>query len=230
MESISAKYVPLSHVKYVFLGENIAKEDLTSAIDFIARDEQTRINARIFIIKGAEAEYFFDNSANKDFELEERLKSMEENASLDSVVTPIDILDVIDMMVSDNSAGVIPSLKIISSEDKNNDQSNNQSSDNKDDNKNNSQDTSENQKNKSDNKQLGKISSGIENSKNDQITLDVRIGNQKENLFDYEGYAVIKNRKLVGYLSKDESIMYNMLKGKFKNTTVNVIGEDNKSI
>ena len=230
-QSVSAKYVPLSHVKYIFLGEEIAKTDFTSAIDFIARDEQARINARIFIVKGKEAEYFFKNATNKDYELEDRLKSMEEDAVLESVVTPIDILDVIDMMVSDNSAGVIPALRIISAEDKNEEQSKKESSNNdKDEKKNSEQNTAENKESKNDNGQLGEIKGGIENNKNDKITVNMNIGNQKENLFDYEGYAVIKDRKLVGYLSKDESIIYNMLIGKFENTTVNITDEDNQSM
>lgn len=228
LEEISAKYVPLSHVKYVFVGEDIAKEDLTSAIDFIAREEQARINAEVFIVKDYNAKYFLENETNKDYELEDRLKSMKENSVMKSIYSPIEIIDVMNILMSDTDSGVIPSIKILTSNNQNNG-SNSSSNNGQSSNDKNSQEKD----NKDEKKEITgnvNINEDIINVPNSETKVDISTGSEKEAIFAYDGYAVIKSGKLVGYISREESIMYNLLKSKFQNAIVNIVHENGQKI
>jgi hypothetical protein len=49
-------------------------------------------------------------------------------------------------------------------------------------------------------------------------------------LFDFAGYGVIKEKKLVGYLDREQSITCNILTNKFKGGNINVVLDDNEVI
>lgn len=207
LEGISTKYVTLSHVKYIIVGESAAKSDISTTIDFIARNQQSRMNASVYIVKGNDADYLIKNESSNDADLSDRLNSMEKDSVLNSIALPRSILDVMNILTSDSKAGVIPALEIVrdSSQDgsaQNSSSSNTNNSSNSTDKSNNSQSGSED-----------KIEPKMNNTSEKDIILNFTYGkNNFENYFDYDGYGVISNNKLIGYIDREESVIYNMLK------------------
>ena len=202
LNGFSVKYVTMSHVDYFLIGENAAKTDLKTIIDFAMRNHESRVNARIYITKGMDSSEFLKSETNKDYDIEDRLESMENNSTIKSVIVPKDLLDGLNILLSDEKCGVIPALKIIAADSKKD--VNGDSNDN--------------------------INPTLSNKENSTIKSSINIGKEQENFFDYDGYGVIVGGKLVGYLNKKESIIYNMINNDFINGTMDIFLNDNNSM
>lgn len=58
----------------------------------------------------------------------------------------------------------------------------------------------------------------------------VTTSENSETLFDFGGYAILKEKKLLGYLNERESIMVNILTNKAKGTNLNIKEDDGKLV
>lgn len=65
------------------------------------------------------------------------------------------------------------------------------------------------------------------NTKIDKQTAQVET---KDILFDFSGYGIIKNKKLIGYLDREESITSNILLNQFEGTNINIILDNNETV
>jgi len=83
----------------------------------LATDEQLRFSSRIYIIKGATSEEFLQNASSTDRKIGELLESMEQNSKYLSVIEPIKIADILELVCKDENTGVIPTLEFINVEE-----------------------------------------------------------------------------------------------------------------
>ncbi|MCX8074731.1 MAG: Ger(x)C family spore germination protein [Clostridia bacterium] len=190
-----------SHIKYFLLGEEYCKKDMTINIDFNARDYEVRLNLGIYLTKGMAAKDFIAKVVNTDYDLDEKINSMEKNNEGKNVSYKLTVIDLIGYLSKKNSSFLMPTLRIISPKG--------DTSDSKDSN-------SENKKSNSEKENNIIQSTVVEKSEN------------SETFFDFDGYAVIKDKVLTGYLNRQESITSNILKNRKGSTNIDIYeGEDN---
>lgn len=185
-----------SHIKYMLLGEDFCKNDITLGIDFNARDYEVRLNANVYITKKSSARDFITKVVNNEYGLDDKLKSMEKNNEAKNVSYNTSLLQLLSMLARKDSCGLVPTLEIISPEG----------------------DT--------------EPSNDEESSQNIQDFQSPSVDKEEssETFFDFSGYAIIKERKLIGYLNREESITCNILKNNPGGTNVNIDMGDNNVI
>ncbi len=171
------KKVFFGYVDYFLIGEDAAKDDLVKYLDFLTRNHEIRFSPKIYIIKGSSAKDFIYQTNSEDTYLMERLDNIQEDFSLHSNFSEVNILDVAAMLNDENTAAVIPAL--ISADQTNR-------------------------------KMLG--------------------GTLPEKIVHTDGYAVIKDFKLVGYFDASCARGYNFLLSKVKSGAVNVIDSSGNNV
>lgn len=175
-----------SHVLFFLLGEDFAKTGVNLGIDFNTRDYEVRATSTIYITKGTSAYDFLYEATKGTFDVDAKLKSMEENLDAKSISYKTTMLDVEKMIFGCDGTGLIPAIQIINNEEIKNQQKENPA----------------------------KSNSIIDKQTAISVSDDV--------FFDYFGYAIIKDKKLAGYLDKEESLTSNILMNKAKGFNINI--------
>ena len=111
IQTTTDKYITSSHIQYYFIGEETAKTDFYHAIDSIVRGYQTRLNARIYVVKGATAKEFLEKAASSDYKLEDKLELMQNDFWAQRVSMDIEVLDVVKTLFTENGIGMIPLIE-----------------------------------------------------------------------------------------------------------------------
>jgi len=111
IQTTTDKYITSSHIQYYFIGEETAKTDLYHTIDAIVRGYQTRLNARIYVVKGATAKEFLERAASSDYKLEDKLELMQNDFWAQRVSMDIAVLDVVNTLFTENGIGMIPLIE-----------------------------------------------------------------------------------------------------------------------
>ena len=115
VQTLTDKYLSIAHIEYYFIGEETAKEDLHHVIDKIAGGYQSRLDAKVYIIKGMSAQEFLNEIAKSKYKVMEKLKNMENNIISSGGVSDVTLIDIGKMFLSHNGSGVIPVLKLVES-------------------------------------------------------------------------------------------------------------------
>ena len=169
LKTLTDKYITASHIKYFIIGEKTAEDDLTHVIDTIARGYQTRLNSKVYISKSMTAKEFLQKASKSDYNVQEKLKNMEDSFWNQRLSTPTDLTDVGNIFLSTKGDGIMATLNF--------------------------------------------------EEKETLDTKSVKIGEEKTNeskdtekgLFEFSGAALIKDMKLVDYLSSDEMTTANYI-------------------
>ena len=111
IQTTTDKYITSSHIQYYFIGEETAKTDFYHAIDAIVRGYQTRLNARIYVVKGATAKEFLEKAASSDYKLEDKLELMQNDFWAQRVSMDIEVLDVVKTLFTKEGIGMIPLIE-----------------------------------------------------------------------------------------------------------------------
>lgn len=111
IQTTTDKYITSSHIQYYFIGEETAKTDFYHVIDSIVRGYQTRLNARIYVVKGATAKEFLEKAASSDYKLEDKLELMQNDFWAQRVSMDIEVLDVVKTLFTENGIGMIPLIE-----------------------------------------------------------------------------------------------------------------------
>lgn len=111
LQTTTDKFTTASHIKYYIVGENTLREDFEHVTDAIARGYQTRLNSKIYMAKGMTAKEFLEKASKLEFNIEEKLRNMENNFWEKGTSVDTDILDFGHINFSDTGEGLIDTLE-----------------------------------------------------------------------------------------------------------------------
>ena len=117
LQTMTDKYITISHIKYYIIGEESAKEDLAHIVDTIARGNQIRLDARVYIAKGMTANEFIKRASNTDYKVEDKLYNMEDSFITERVSTEANIINMCHITMDEYGEGLSSSLEFGSTED-----------------------------------------------------------------------------------------------------------------
>ncbi len=159
------KFVEGSHIKFFVIGEETAKTDIDKALDEISKDKEMRPSSHMYLIKDMKAYEFLENIVAFEYELSDKLESMEKKTENKTIIKALSISELLSGKLSERGIYLIPTLNYLTDDDN-----------------------------------LSIIKEdGIEEAK------------KLEKQFDFYGYGIMKDTKLVDYLNEEEAIIYNML-------------------
>lgn len=107
-----------SHVKDVIVGENMAKDNLVRAIEYISKNNEFRLDSKIYIAKESSASELFNQGINNDYILSNRIDTLSLSDKGEREVRNLEVVDVVRMLLSKNKSGVIPCIQIVENGEK----------------------------------------------------------------------------------------------------------------
>ena len=119
LKTVTDKYISAWNTKYYLIGEETIKTDLKNVEDFLSRNYETSLTAKVYVTSSMTAKDFLNEMANNDVDLQQNLSNMEEDFLLKNQTKTVDIVDVIDMYLEDTMYGVIPKISVPEEKDKN---------------------------------------------------------------------------------------------------------------
>jgi len=82
MQSLGDEYVFFGHVGELLLGEDMARQGLAEALDYVERDIEMRLDTGLFVVRGGTAAEAMLASAGENGSAAERLEALEDDAGL----------------------------------------------------------------------------------------------------------------------------------------------------
>jgi Ger(x)C family germination protein len=104
-------YVSYGHVNGVLIGEDTAREGISSLLDFLQRDSELRLNTYLYVVRDGTAQEVLEQSEETGTQVADRLKAMELDAALVSDSYPYNLKDVL-VGLEDNGCALIPALTL----------------------------------------------------------------------------------------------------------------------
>ena len=117
LQTLTDKYITISHIKYYIVGEQAAKEDFPHIVDTITRGNQTRQNSKVYVSKGMTAKEFLEKASNTDYKVEDKLYNMEDNFITERVSTNPSLINLRHIIMNKSGEGMIATLEYGESED-----------------------------------------------------------------------------------------------------------------
>lgn len=117
LQTMTDKYITISHIKYYIIGEESAKEDFSHIVDTIARGNQIRLDARVYIAKGMTAKEFIKRASNTDYKVEDKLYNMEDSFITERVSTEANVINMCHITMNEYGEGMASTLEFGSVED-----------------------------------------------------------------------------------------------------------------
>lgn len=178
------KFVEGSHIKFFVIGEETARTDIDKALDEISKDKEMRPSSHMYLIKDMKAYEFLENIVAFEYELSDKLESMEKKSGNKTIIKPLTISELLSGKLSDSGIYLIPTLNYVTADDN-----------------------------------LSIIKEeGIEEAK------------KLEKQFDFYGYGIMKDSKLVDFLNEDQATIYNMLMNYTKGGNIEIETDSNEII
>lgn len=116
-QTLSDKYINVSHARYYIVGEESVDSDFEHIIDYLSRNYQTRIDAKIIIVKGNTAKEFLQKVSSESYKLSDKLDNMEQDFESRSISKSLKIFEAVDILLRENMDGVIPVIELIDKEE-----------------------------------------------------------------------------------------------------------------
>jgi len=112
IQSLTNKSLSDSHLEYILIGENTAKENLDYLIDYYSRSQTVRLDVKAFIIKDMTSEDFIEKVLTSKINADARLDGLANNKNQISSMTNINLKDIMQIFYSKDKTGFIPVLAI----------------------------------------------------------------------------------------------------------------------
>lgn len=112
LKTVTDKYISAWNTKYYLIGEETIKSDLKNVEDFLSRNYETSLTAKVYVTSSMTASKFLEEMSNNDVDLQQNLSNMEEDFLLKNQTKSVDIIDVIDMYLEDTMYGVISKIAV----------------------------------------------------------------------------------------------------------------------
>lgn len=180
MQTDTDKHLFMGHVSHYVIGEGMAGQGLQGILDYIARDYETRLDARLVVVRGGDAKGILEKSDSPENYISDRLLSLEKNSPMLSVSSQITVSEALSAL-KENGVVLLPAIA--------------------------PKEESQNGEGGKEEQKPGNLfdiltrqseeSSGGEDEKDKKKDAGV--------VFELCGYAVLKDAKLVGFLDEEES-------------------------
>ena len=113
LENYSDKFFIGGHIENIIIGEEICKENLVRAIDFISKASEIRLNSNMFIAKGSSASQFMQQGTSKEYSMSSRINNINLTDQILTEEKNTEASDVINILLSDNKCGVIQAIELV---------------------------------------------------------------------------------------------------------------------
>ena len=117
LQLYTTKQIMGDHVKYILIGENLAKRELYSVMDFIARDEEFRFNSYVYVVKDTPIDEFLKGQVDSKEFLAEKLNNLEKHIDDFGFTSETKLLDILNFLLEPDQKGLISAISIINDED-----------------------------------------------------------------------------------------------------------------
>lgn len=117
LQLYTTKQVMGDHVKYILIGEKLAKKELYSVMDFIARDEEFRFNSFVYIVKDTPIDEFLKGQVNSKEFLAEKLGNLEKHIDDFGFTSETKLLTILNFLLEPEQKGLISTISVINDED-----------------------------------------------------------------------------------------------------------------
>lgn len=107
-----------SHVKDVVIGEQIAKEDFIRAIDFLSKNNEFRLDTKIYIAKESAASELFFESIDNGYIVSKRIDKLSLSDRGEREIRSVEIIDVVKSLLAEDKIVVIPCIEIVENGEK----------------------------------------------------------------------------------------------------------------
>lgn len=101
-----------SHIKNVIIGENMAKNNLIRALEFLSKNNEFRLDSKIYVAKESSASEVFNQSIDNGYIVSSRIDSLSLSDRGEREVRSVEVVDIIRLMLSAKKSGVIPCIQI----------------------------------------------------------------------------------------------------------------------
>ncbi len=101
------------HIENIIIGEEICKENLVRAVDFISKASEIRLNSNVFISKGNSARKFMQEGTSDEFPMTERISNINLSDQVLKVEKNTEVTDVINILLSDDKCGVVQAIELV---------------------------------------------------------------------------------------------------------------------
>ena len=115
LQGITNKSLSSSHLQYILIGEQTAKENLEYFTKHYSKMPKIRLDVNIFAIKDLTSEEFLKKALTSDIDVNDRLDGIVNNREQLSYLTKKNLKDLLQITYSKTQTGVIPVLHIIES-------------------------------------------------------------------------------------------------------------------
>lgn len=119
LHNLTNKSLNDSHLEYILLGEETAKENLAYFIDYYSRSASVRLCVNAFITKDMKSEDFIQKILTSKIDADAKLDGIVNNKNQLSSMTKTNLKDIMQIFYSDNKTGLIPALSVRESPIKN---------------------------------------------------------------------------------------------------------------
>lgn len=109
----SDKRVFWAHTDYILLGEETARENILFYLDLFLRDHETRLTAKLVIVRGSTAYKAIAQTNTPQYYIADRLENLFENAKYVSYSDEVDLVDAANLFDSKISGTLLPYITLV---------------------------------------------------------------------------------------------------------------------
>ena len=112
IQNLTNKSLSDSHLEYMLIGEETAKNSLDYLIDYYSRNQTVRLDVKMFITKDITSEDFIEKILTSKINVDARLDGLVNNKSQLSSIAKKDLKDIMQLFYSKEKNGFIPALSV----------------------------------------------------------------------------------------------------------------------
>ena len=100
-----------SHIEYILIGESAAREDIFKFLDYLSRDSDARLSARVYFVQDGSARELL-TQLPPNFALADKLQNVGRNSGASAISTEMTLADFFRKLSSDSGDGLVPNVKL----------------------------------------------------------------------------------------------------------------------
>ncbi len=162
-----------THIGFFLLGEEAARQDIRRHLDYVLRNNEIRLNSKPFVIRGMTAEEFLRQAGKGSYDLNEVLRSTENNNMHLGFTGTTLLVDAMRMLSEEPYVTVLPAAQLVGFDEE-------------------------------------EKGGGEEGEKKEPSNVMLN------------GYGVVKEGKLIGYLENEAARAYNIVTNRLTTTNLDI--------
>ena len=110
LQNYKSKSFAGGHVKYIIIGEDMAKNNFVDAIEFVAREVELRLTAQMYIAREMTANEIISSEGSSKEKMADVLNNLNKNINAFGISKKQEVLDVLELIVNKKKCDLIPTL------------------------------------------------------------------------------------------------------------------------